>query len=595
MGSFSNNSLEELRQRINLSEVLASHVNLKSQGAFYKGLCPFHEEKTPSFVVHKGENHYHCYGCGAHGDAISFLMNYLKMSFLDAVEYLAEHFQVHLEKSTENRTLSPDKSYLKDAMEKACRFFQFCLLYSEEGRSALKYLYERGIDLEFIKAFRIGFAPNRRSLFQNYMNENKIVLKTLQNCGLVTEKGYPFFYDRITIPIQDIMGSVIAFSSRKYKPTTYGGKYINSPETPIFKKSKTLFGLNFARKKIIKEKWAIITEGQFDALRLINSGFTATIASQGTAFGKDHVEILLSLGIQNVFIAFDSDRAGIDAAIKTGDLFQKEGVEVKVLSLEDNLDPDTFILEKGAQEFERVVEKADDYLSFLIREKSKELNLQSPAHKSKLIESVSEQIRNWDHPLMVHESLRKLAKLTSTPIELINPNDGSSNILLKKRASISHTDVDADRVLEADLLRWLYLLGDTYPNFIELAKLNLTQDHFRILVCKNLFQTYIDVFNAKKPKDLLSLTIELKSTEEQLFLAQMLQRRVDTEKAEKYFIDTIQKMLDRHWMGQRETIKEKILSGKLTEDEAMELAKKFDKIKKQRPMMKFTNENNESV
>ena len=133
MSSFNKASLEELRQKINLVEVLSPHVNLKSQGAFYKGLCPFHEEKSPSFVIHKGENHYHCYGCGAHGDAISFLMNYLKMSFLDAVEHLADHFHVHLEKSEEFYSPQPDKSNLKNAMEYACNFFQFCLLHTEEG------------------------------------------------------------------------------------------------------------------------------------------------------------------------------------------------------------------------------------------------------------------------------------------------------------------------------------------------------------------------------------------------------------------------------------------------------------------------------
>jgi len=589
MSSFNKASLEELRQKINLVEVLSPHVNLKSQGAFYKGLCPFHEEKSPSFVIHKGENHYHCYGCGAHGDAISFLMNYLKMSFLDAVEHLADHFHVHLEKSDEFYSPQPDKSNLKNAMEYACNFFQFCLLHTEEGKQALSYLYERGMDLDFIQTFRIGYAPNRRALFQKYMEKNKVSNKTLKDCGLLTEKQYPFFYDRITIPISDAMGSVIAFSARKYKANAFGGKYINSPETTLFKKSKTLFGLSFARKKIVKDKWAIVVEGQFDALRLIYAGFTATIASQGTAFGKDHVELLLNLGIQNVYIAFDSDKAGIEAAIKTGDLFQKEGIEVKVLSLEDELDPDNFILEKGAKKFEAEIGNAIDYLSFLVQVKSKETNLQSPAHKSRLVESIAEQIRNWDHPLMVHESLRKLSRLTQTPLELVSANQTTTEVLLKKKASVSHTDIDADLVLEADLLRWLYLLGDTYPDFIELAKLNLTKDHFKVNVCKNLFQTYIDASDSKKPKDLLSLTIALKSTEEQLFLGQMLQKRIDESKAEKFFIDTIQKLLDRHWMSQRESIKEKILSGKINEDDAMELAKQFDNIKKQRPVVKFLN------
>ena len=164
MGTFSKNSLELLRSRINLAEVLSPYLKLQRSGASYKGLCPFHEERTPSFVIQKGDNHYHCFGCGAHGDAIQFLMTHLKMSFVEAVENLADRFQVELEEvTTSEHPKGPPKAALKDALEKACQFYQFYLLHTLEGHAALDYLYSRGITHDFIRKFQIGLAPSALS------------------------------------------------------------------------------------------------------------------------------------------------------------------------------------------------------------------------------------------------------------------------------------------------------------------------------------------------------------------------------------------------------------------------------------------------
>ncbi|MFQ5728878.1 MAG: DNA primase, partial [Waddliaceae bacterium] len=326
MPLFSKESLDILRQRIDIVGVVSSHVDLKRSGASYKGICPFHDEKTPSFIIQRGDHHYHCFGCGAHGDAIQFLMNYLKMSFSDAVESLAERFQVHLE-YTETKAESkwPSKALMKQALEVASRFYHFSLLHTPEGHAALKYLYGRGIDVDFIRHFQVGLAPATPGILRKIVHEKSISDDVMVAAGLLSPRasgGYrDFFLDRITFPIHHATGAVIGFSARKYKEDTFGGKYVNTPETPLFKKSRVLFGLNYTRRQIAKERKVIVVEGQLDALTLIHSGFNFTIAGQGTAFGEGHLQELIKLGINQAFLALDSDEAGFEAASKIGNLF----------------------------------------------------------------------------------------------------------------------------------------------------------------------------------------------------------------------------------------------------------------------------------
>ena len=188
MPHFTKDSLETLRQRIDLVDVLSSHIDLKRAGAAYKGLCPFHDEKTPSFMIQKGDTHYHCFGCGAHGDAIQFLMAHLKMNFSDAVESLAERFHVHLEYLEDVETnKGPNKTFLKEALEQACRFYHFYLLHTKEGHEVLHYLYKRGIDLDFINQFQVGLAPKIPGYFRKIMHAKFIKDETMALAGLIAE------------------------------------------------------------------------------------------------------------------------------------------------------------------------------------------------------------------------------------------------------------------------------------------------------------------------------------------------------------------------------------------------------------------------
>lgn len=565
---FTKESLEKLRDRVDLVEVLEGYLVLKRAGSAYKALCPFHQEKTPSFTIQKGDRHYHCFGCGAHGDAIQFLMNHLNLSFTEAVESLGERFHVILEREDRKEEKTVNKTPLKEILSQASRFFHEYLLYSEEGREALHYLFKRGITIDFIRRFEIGFAPASTTLLLKVFPDHQRLTET----GLLNESGRPFFRERITFPVRDHTGRVIGFSARKIREETYGGKYINTPETPLFKKSRLLFGLNYSRKRIAKERRAILVEGQIDALRLIESGLDCTVAALGTAFGEGHVALLKQLGVRQGYLLFDGDAAGMTAAAKVGDHLQKAGIEALIVALPSGSDPDSYLAKFGIERLIELLDKAESYLSFLVTFLGREINLSSPAGKAELVKTVKKQIEGWEDPVMIHDTLRKLASLVHIPEEMIGiKHHFASGLFVKTHGMHPFQTIDPNRILELDLLRWLILMGEL---FYKTAAHTLTPQHFWVPACRSLFEKML----TNKEIDLLTLAAEL---EEPAIIDEILQKKVNRERAETQFLETVQKILDREWMQTREGIKMEIHSGKYSEEEVLNLAKQFDTLARQ--------------
>lgn len=593
MPIYTKESLENLRQRIDLVEVISSHVELKRSGASYKGLCPFHDEKTPSFMIQTGDAHYHCFGCGAHGDAIHFLMTLQRLSFSDAVESLAEKFHVHLdiiEGKTEYK--GPSKKVLKDALEKASRFYHHFLLHTPEGHEAMKYLFEREIFTDFIRRFKVGLAPSQSGMLRKILHEQEVSDEVMVAAGLLSPKaagGYrDFFQERITFPICDPAGMVIGFSARKYKEDTFGGKYVNTSETPLFKKSRILFGLNHCRRRIAKERRAIIVEGQIDALRLIKEGFDFTVAGQGTAFGEGHVQELMNLGVSQVYLALDSDEAGLEAAAKIGNLFQNEGVEVHVVQFPRGTDPDSFIREEGAAKFIALLEETKPYLQFLIQFHARAMNIATPAGKNELVQVLTRQIRGWKHSLMVHESLKSIAQLLQVPEHMIGVGqEYTPNIHIRKTASVGQQAIDPSRILESDFLRWLLLMGGQVPQLVKIASANIEPHYLFNPACQRIYQAYLHRARNNLPCDILSLVGE---EEDQELLSSIMDKKVKLERAEQDFMETVQKILDRNWMEKREEIKRKIQSGSCSDEEALLLLRNFDDLKKAQPKIVISQE-----
>lgn len=576
---FTKESLDALRRKIDLVEVLSPHVEFKRAGAAYKALCPFHDEKSPSFMIQKGDTHYHCFGCGAHGDAIAFLMDHQRLSFFDAVENLAERFHVHLEKMEKEEEKGPSRKEMRRALDLACRLYHTLLLHTPEGHHALAYLAKRGIDLEFVRRFEIGFASRNPEILSSILAAQGISDEIAEACGLKA-KGRDFFADRIMFPIRASTGHVIGFSGRKFKEETFGGKYVNTQETPLFKKSRVLFGLNYSRQRIAKERIALIVEGQIDALRLIQAGLDFTVAGQGTAFGESHAEELVQLGVLNVYLALDADTAGRAAAVKVGGIFQKLGVEVKVLSLPDGSDPDQFVKEKGPEAFLELMHQAEDYLAFLVGEHSKEADLTSPAVKNDLANHLSQEIRRWEEPLMVHESLKKLASLLHVPESLVGVGQlDVTQLFYRKSESAGMHDIDPQWIIETDVLLWML---NPVKEILPLIDIHLSKESFKDTLCMSAF-TYLQEQRAtKSPVDLLALC-QLEEGRGQKLVNELTSKKINKDKPELYFRQALQRLLDRNWLEKRESIRQKIQTGAYDDEEAIALAKEFEEIKRCQP------------
>lgn len=583
MAFFAQESLDQLRQRVDLVDLVSSLIDLKRAGTSYKACCPFHDEKSPSFNINKGAQHYHCFGCGAHGDAIRFLMEYQQMGFQDAVEHLAARYNVVLQEVEKGESKGPPKKVLRQALSCAGDLFHFLLLHTQEGHQALKYLYDRGITLDFIKTFKIGLAAQDTQPFFAYMKAQDVPEFALRESGLLKEardgRWRAFFRERITFPICDAAGSVIGFSARKYKEDTFGGKYVNTPETPLFKKSRVLFGLHHCRRRIAKEKQALIVEGQIDALRLIHNGLNITVAGQGTAFGEGHVKELLSLGVQRIYLALDADAAGREATLKIGHLFQKSGVEVRVVPIPLGDDPDSLLMNRGPEHFLELMDKSADYLHFIVHYLGQGVDMNSPAAKSELVGRVVQRIRDWNNELMVHESLKQLAKLVKVPESMVGVGQSSApNLYIKKIERAGLTQVDPDRVLESDLLRWLLMASD--EKMRALVQRNVSREDFRDALCGELF-TMISKAGAEASP--LSLAADAENPEIQGLISEIMDRYINLEKADEGVREVIKRLLERNWMLAREQVREKIHQSDGSVEEQMELVKEFDRLRAAAP------------
>lgn len=567
---------------MDLVDLLSSYMELKKTGAYYRGLCPFHGEKTPSFVVQAGATHYHCFGCQAHGDAIAFLMQHQQLSFNEAVETLAERYQVPLEYESQ-KELGFNKGRFLEVLSTAHFFYHDYLLKSSEGKEALDYLNKRDLSLDFIKSYEIGLAPQKGQLFFDKMSEKKISLEELKEVGLLADSGGPFFFNRIMFPIRDSRGSVIAFSARIYKEGTKGGKYINSKETLLFKKSHVLFGLNYSRMRLAKGKKTLIVEGQIDALKLIHCGLNATVAPLGTALTEFHVEKLLQLGIESAYLAFDSDEAGFNAAIKTGNLLMKKGISTHVVIMPNGMDPDSVLRKFGVEGFRKLLDERRDYLTFLIEISSKRCDFSDLALKSRVVEKIATEIKKWEHPILVYESLKRLAELTQIPETAISSEGLQPPHIHAQKKPSEALPIHPDQLLESDLLVWLLHSNLESKESLKIAKLNLNSQAFQDESCCKIYEALVDMMDEEKTIDTLSLFAKFSDEPTQTLFSRLLDRKIDHEKFQSRFIEAIQRLLDHNWMKKRESIKVEIQSGTLSDEQAIHLGKEFAQIQKNRP------------
>lgn len=360
--------IEEIRARNDIADVIGSYLTLKNAGSRFKALCPFHKEKTPSFTVSPERQIYHCFGCDAGGDVIGFVQEYEKVDFLTALQMLADRAGMDLE-FEEGDGKSSNKRELFRIHEGVAQLYRRVLVEHPDGEAGRAYLEGRRLKPETAENFQIGFAPDRFDALEKWAAKQSISLELMQEAGLMarSERGsiYDRFRKRLMFPIHDEAGRVIGFSGRLIDPADKGGKYVNSPETPLFRKSRVLFGIDKARRAMADQRAAIVVEGQLDAIRCHEAGVPNVVASQGTALTSDHARMIRRYA-DEVILVLDADAAGRKAALRSSEAFIAEELSVRVASLPAGEDPDSLILKEGADAFLACVRRAVSALDFLI-------------------------------------------------------------------------------------------------------------------------------------------------------------------------------------------------------------------------------------
>ena len=370
--------IEEVRSRCDIVELISSYLpELSKRGATYKCCCPFHNEKTPSFTVNQERQIYHCFGCGANGDVFSFVQEYDKLDFLSAVQFLADRTGVKIVYKNSDIKNKDSKDTLLNINNDAASFYHNNLLNSDSGKSCRDYLKKRSLSSDILKEFQIGFSPNGWEELLSKALKKGYKLEDIEKAGLIAKskrsgkvKYYDRFRNRLMFPICDTLGRVIGFSGRTLEDKRKEAKYVNSPETLIFHKSSVLFAFDKARKAIVENKFAIVVEGQIDAIRCHSAGLKNVIASQGTALTDQHAKIIKRYADEVVLI-FDSDAAGIKAALASSKLFIENELSVRIVALPDGEDPDSLIIKFGIDEFKKLIDEALPALNYLIKEVKK--------------------------------------------------------------------------------------------------------------------------------------------------------------------------------------------------------------------------------
>ncbi len=397
---YSDEVIEEVRSKNDIVDVISTYVRLQKKGSSYFGLCPFHNEKSPSFSVSRPKQMYYCFGCGAGGNAITFLMEYENYSFVEALKYLADRAGVDLpeqEYSKEAKERADTKAILLEINKLAAQYY-YVQLKNEQGAHALAYLKNRELSDDTIRAFGLGYSNKYSNDLYQYLRSKGYQSEMLLKAGLVSmderQGVYDKFWNRVMFPIMDANSRVIGFGGRVMgdgKP-----KYLNSPETIIFDKSRNLYGLNRARST--KKPYFLLCEGYMDVISLHQAGFTNAVASLGTALTAGHAS-LIKRYVQEVYLTYDSDEAGTKAALRAVPILKDVGITARIIRMEPYKDPDEFIKNLGAEAFEERIGKARNGFMFSLEVLEKDYDLHTPEGKTDFMREAARRLTEFDEEI----------------------------------------------------------------------------------------------------------------------------------------------------------------------------------------------------
>lgn len=404
--------ITELKDRNPIEDVVKGYVDLKRKGRYFSACCPFHSEKTPSFFVYPSTGSYYCFGCGEGGDVITFIRNIEGLEYIEAVNFLAKRAGITVPDDTEKDERALLKKRIYEINKEAGRFFHKCLM-SDMGREARSYLKGRGLTIDTIRHFGLGYSPKGWSELTNYLKQKGFYLADLERANVSFKSrngGYiDRFRNRVMFPIIDIRGNVIGFGGRALEEG--GAKYLNTSDTAVFNKSRNLFALNFAKDS--KERTMILAEGYMDVISLHQAGFVNTVATLGTSLTAEQARLLSSY-TDNVVISYDSDGAGQKAALRAIGIFSEIGLNTSVLKMTGAKDPDEYIKKFGRESFKNLISDSKGVLDFEISKLYDKYNKNVPEEKEKLLNEFCYIISQVDNPITRDVYIGKVSEETNS-------------------------------------------------------------------------------------------------------------------------------------------------------------------------------------
>ena len=479
--------VSQVREKIDIVGLISSYIPLKKSGRNFTTNCPFHNEKTPSFVVSPERQIWHCFGCGRGGDAYSFLMEYENIEFIEALRTLAKKAGVNL-KFTSDAFSSSKKEKIFEVNKIASLFYNFILLKHQSGKQALEYLIKkRGLTSRLINTFGIGFSPTGRRDLSNYLiNKKNFSKKDLVDAGLSYEKDgeiFDFFKRRIMFPLIDHRGNIIGFSGRKITDDSFGPKYINTKETEAYHKGSTFFGLNIAKDEIKKQGATLVVEGEFDVISAFSQGIKNTVALKGTAFTEAQA-LLLSRFSPKILLCFDQDEAGFTALKKSIPIIEKRGLSISVVIL-DGKDPDE-VIKKDPVVFKKAIKNDIEVYDFLLDKLIKENDTQEASGKRKITDDILPLISGIQNEIVKEHYLKKLSKSIDTSYESLlrqlNKKEDEKKEKVFKKIQVR----DRREILEEYLLALILQSENPRDSFTK-SKDILSSYEFRILSVGKIF------------------------------------------------------------------------------------------------------------
>jgi len=488
--------IDRILGQADIVEVITSYIPLKRSGRNFKALCPFHDEKTPSFTVHQEKQIYKCFGCGKGGNAIHFVMEREHLTFPEAVRALGERYGIAVPESRQGRDQEPGfkKDALKQAIAMAAGFYHRCLVDGKRGgKQAMEYLTGRGISKAIVERFGIGWATDAWDALLNEGRRKEFADPIMAAAGLLarSEKTGNYFdmlRARVVLPIRDVRGTVVGFSGRVLDDSE--PKYLNTPETALFNKRNVLFGLHEAREAILRDKQVVVVEGQLDFISLFQAGFEAAVASQGTAFTPEQARLLKRYA-ETVVFAYDSDSAGRQATVRSFAPLLEMELDVKVAPMPPGFDPDKLVREQGVEAFSRRVSSALDLIAFQYDVLASEHDPASAAGRAQIATALMETVRVAVNPVLRQEYLRRSAEMSGIPeealrIELSRVGKGRP-MLGERTAAVERARNSAERELLASAIN-APLVGKALRERIAPSDLQDGE-------CRELLQAVFDVLD----------------------------------------------------------------------------------------------------